>query len=241
VQYSGVRRSRFLLLEILLFSMSMRIEVLQNTRPLLLSLAVTLFALPIISAGAAQDPWIVPARIIRNGELDGSAIYLKSGLIITAAHLTAAEANMGVLIGGAALAATVVKQGKFEDVDLTLLSVDPRKLPAIVLRIQTPLCEAPVWPGDPVLVVDHAGAIRSRIISPQILPLNLQNKFHTLIAAVAQGQSGSGVFDPKHKCLLGIMSRAIVRDGKDVAKYFVPAIEIRDFIPVEFRASVPMK
>jgi hypothetical protein len=30
-------------------------------------------------------------------------------------------------------------------------------------------------------------------------------------------------------------------NGKEIAKYFVPAIEIRDFVPVEFRAQVPIK
>jgi len=116
----------------------MPVEVPMKTWPPLLSLGMTLLALSIISVGAGQmdtsGPWIVPARIIRNGEPDGSAIYLNSGLIITAAHLTAAEANMGVLIAGAALPATVVKQGKFEDVDLSLLSVDPQKLPARAVR-----------------------------------------------------------------------------------------------------------
>ena len=129
--------------------MSMRVNVLKK--------AVTVFLLPMMSAGATQSetsgPWIVPARIVRNGEPDGSAIYLASGLIITAAHLTAAEANMGVLIAGVSLPAAVVKQGKFEDEDLTLLSVDPQKLPPSVVRIQTPLYEAPARPGDTVFVV----------------------------------------------------------------------------------------
>jgi hypothetical protein len=169
--------------------------------------AVALFLLATISAGATQletsGPWIVSARIVRNGEPDGSAVYLTSGLVITAAHLTAAEANMGVLIAGVSLPAAVVKQGKFE-------------------------------------VVDHAGAVRSHIISPQILPLALQSKFHTLIAVVGPS-SGSGVFDPNRKCLLGIMSRVFIKDGKDIAKYFVPSTEIRDFIPVEFKEQVPMK
>jgi len=129
-------------------------------------------------SNGTSSPWIVPARLTRNGEPDGSAIYLNSGLINTADHLTSADANMGVLIAGAALPATVVKQGKFEDVDLTLLSVDPQKLPARVVRIQTPLCEAPGSPGDPVLVVDYASAARSHIISPQTLP-GIQSKFHT--------------------------------------------------------------
>jgi hypothetical protein len=99
----------------------------RNRRPLLRA-AMTLFALPMTFVSAnevgAADPWIVAAAIIRDGGPSGSAIYLKSGLVITAAHLTAVEANMGVRISGIDLPATVLKQGVFEDVDLTLLSVD---------------------------------------------------------------------------------------------------------------------
>jgi hypothetical protein len=58
------------------------------------------------------------------------------------------------------------------------------------------------------------------------------------------GNSGSGVFDLGRKCLLGIMSRKIqVRSSPfdpgskliDVAKYFVPAKTIGEFIPSEYR------
>jgi hypothetical protein len=56
--------------------------------------------------------------------------------------------------------------------------------------------------------VDAANAARSHIVSPQILP-ELRGKFPTLIGDVATtGNSGSGV--PKHKCLLGIMSRKFI-------------------------------
>ena len=206
-------------------------------------LVMTLSA-PAFSEAAEKEsgaPWIVAASIIRNGGPSGSGVYLKSGLIITAAHLTAADANMGVRIAGVGLPASVVKQGALEDVDLSLLSVDQEKLPARIGPFQMQLCEAPPWPGDPVIVVDDARATRSHIISPQVLPFGLRSKFSTLIADVATtGNSGSGVFDPNRKCLLGIMSRKFTADTKggprDIAKYFVPAIEIRNFIPVEFRS-----
>jgi hypothetical protein len=65
-----------------------------------------------------------------------------------------------------------------------------------------------------------------------------------VIADVAQtGNSGSGVFDAKLGCLLGIMSRKIStarlrRDtGKtemiDIAKYFVPASEMAAFLSAD--------
>ena len=210
-----------------------------------LCLAVTLLA-PIVSIGADREesgvPWIATAVIIRNEEQHGAGVYLKSGLVLTAAHLTAVDAKMSVRIAGVVLPAKVLKQGSSEDVDLSLLSVDEEKLPATIELPRMQLCEAPPWPGDPVIIVDAKRASRSHIVSPQVLPFTLRNKFSTLIADVATtGNSGSGVFDPNHKCLLGIMSRKIyvpASDGgseQDIAKYFVPASTIRDFIPTEYR------
>jgi hypothetical protein len=80
-------------------------------------------------------------------------------------------------------------------------------------------------------------------MSPQRLPLSAR-KFNTVISDVAQtGNSGSGVFDAEKKCLLGIMSRKISdyrtdrstgkRELYDIAKYFVPASVIGQFIPAE--------
>src|SRR5262245_48827220 len=154
----------------------------------------------------SSDPWIVSARIIRNGGPSGSGVYLKSGLVITPAHLTAPDANMSVSIAGVVLPAKVLKQGS-QDVDLTLLLADEEKLPASVRLQRMQLCEALPWPGDPVIGVDADSAARSHVVSPQLLPFTLRNKYSTLIGDVATtGNSGSGVFDPNRKCLLGIIS-----------------------------------
>jgi len=101
-----------------------------------------------MSSGADRKesggPWTM-AAIIRNGEQAGSGVYLNSGLIITAAHLTAIDAKMGVRIAGLVLPvlpARVLKQGSPEDVDLSLLLVDEEEL---LTRIRLPrmqLCEA---------------------------------------------------------------------------------------------------
>jgi hypothetical protein len=61
--------------------------------PFALGLVVALLGPPVSEAAdrkQASDPWIASVRLIRDGALDGSGIYLKSGLVITAAHLTAA-------------------------------------------------------------------------------------------------------------------------------------------------------
>jgi hypothetical protein len=89
-----------------------------------------------------------------------------------------------VHIAGTALPANLVKQGELEEVDLALFSLDDQKLPERVARIQASLCKAPPWPGDPVIVVDQAGATRSHIVAPQILPVGLRTKFRTLIGDV---------------------------------------------------------
>jgi len=200
---------------------------------------VTALLGPVASVAAdrkeGSEPWIVSARIIRNGEASGSGVYLTSGLIITAAHLTAVDAKMSVSIAGVVFPAKVLKQGSFEDVDLSVLSVDEEKLPASVKLVQTQLCEAPPWPGDPVIVVDAVSATRSHIVSPQVLSFTSRIKFSTLIGDVATtGNSGSGVFDPNRKCLLGIISGKFASQttggNKDIAKYFVPALAIRDFM-----------
>ena len=101
-------------------------------------------------------------------------------------------------------------------------------------------CETPPWPTDPVIVVDARRASQSHIVSPQVLPYTWRTKFSTLIRDVATtGNSGSGVFDPNHKCLLGIISGKFTfhttEGDKEIAKYFVPAVAIRDFLSPEFK------
>jgi hypothetical protein len=84
-------------------------------------------------------------------------------------------------------------------------------------------------------------------MSRALLPSNIPAKFQTLIRDVGPGNSGTGVFDVKEKCLLGILSRKIsgveikqvngqtVREPVDIAKYFVPASEIASFMPPDIR------
>ena len=177
----------------------------------------------------------------------GYGIYLGKGLVITAAHVvgSASRTKPSVRIAGLDLPATAIREGSFERVDLTLLSIDEQKLPISLQMRRMPLCEKPPWVGEPVIVAVPEGTARSRIMSPLFLQPAYRIKFGTVIADVATtGNSGSGVFDAGNKCLLGIMSRKIqVRptsadagnEPKDIAKYFVPASTIRAFIPAEYR------
>jgi hypothetical protein len=96
------------------------------------------------------------------------------------------------------------------------------------------------------------GAVRSQIISPQILPANFRTDFQTFIRdAPIRAGSGAGVFHAKRMCLLGILTskiwrynyqmengrivRDLSRNTIDIARHFVPAVQIADFVPPEFR------
>jgi hypothetical protein len=177
----------------------------------------------------------------------GYGIYLGKGLFITAAHVAGHTwfTRPKVAIAGVEFPTNVVKAGDFETIDLTLFSVDEKRLPSRLALRRNPLCQQPPWPGEPVITVVPEGTVRSRIMSPQRLPMSVR-KFDTVISDVAlTGNSGSGVFDAEKKCLLGIMSRKITEyrtrkiTGKtepyDIAKYFVPASVIAKFIPAELR------
>jgi hypothetical protein len=177
----------------------------------------------------------------------GYGIYLGKGLFITAAHVAGRTwlTRPRVVIEGDAFPTNVVKAGDFETIDLTLLSVDERTLPSRLALRRNPICQRPPWPGEAVITVVPEGTARSRVMSPKQLPVSVR-KFDTVISDVAKtGNSGSGVFDAEKKCLLGIVSRKISSNRTrrdtgysevyDIAKYFVPASIILEFIPAELR------
>ena len=175
----------------------------------------------------------------------GYGIYLGNGLVLTAFHVTGnfAVTKPHVLIAGQDLAAALVRQGSLEDVDLTLLSVDPSKLPVRLQMRRLPFCKRDPYPSERVIVAIPEGTARSTVLPPSLAPRDLRGRFDTLIGDVATtGNSGSGVFDAWQKCLLGVVSRKLtvrVREdrigdsirSRDIAKYFVPIRDIRAFIP----------
>jgi hypothetical protein len=140
------------------------------------------------------------------------------------------------------LPASLVKQGSLETVDLTLLSIDPTKLPVRLALRRLPLCERAPFPGEAVVVAIPDRTARSHILPPRAVPADLRDRFDTVIGDVATtGNSGSGVFDAWKQCLLGIMSRkiSVLRPAApgnpaqniDIAKYFVPVRDIKLFVP----------
>jgi S1-C subfamily serine protease len=177
----------------------------------------------------------------------GTGIYLGKGLVLTASHVVG-EALINrphVTIAGQDLPARVVKQDTFERSDLALLAIDEGSLPEALQLRRISLCQTPAWPGEDVITVIPEEAVHSRVMSPVWLPLSAR-RFSTVISDVARtGNSGSGVFDAQKRCLLGIMSRKISqtrtrkdtgsRETFDIAKYFVPASRIAEFMPTDLR------
>ena len=175
----------------------------------------------------------------------GYGVYLGNGLILTAEHVPGhfARTMPHVVFAGQDLPAALVKEGSFEDVDLTLLSIDPTKLPVHLQMRRMPLCATPPFAGETVVVATPEGTARSHVLPQVMVPPDLRGRFDTLIGDVATtGNSGSGVFDAQKQCLLGIISRklSVILKGNplgapartvDIAKYFVPASDIKAFIP----------
>jgi hypothetical protein len=176
----------------------------------------------------------------------GYGIYLGNGLVITASHVpgNAIDTKPHVIIAGEDLPTTLVRQGDLEHVDLTLLSVDGTRLPVSLRMRRMPLCAHDPYAGERVVVATPEGTAGSTILPRDAIPAELRGRFGTAIADVATtGNSGSGVFDARDQCLLGIVSRKIsavqqemklgtpVRTSRDIAKYFVPVADIKAFIP----------
>jgi hypothetical protein len=178
----------------------------------------------------------------------GYGVYLGKGAVITAAHVIGRWGflkNPHVLIAGQNLPAKIIKEGSVEQVDLTLLSVDEERLPVGLRLRQNPLCKQQPQVGQIVIVVIPEKIEHTKIVSPLVIAPQFRKRFSTLSDLV--GASGSGVFDTERRCLMGIMSRKATKydyrkeDGRIFAEptgfagYFVPASEIADFVPPEFR------
>ena len=196
-------------------------------------------ATPAAAASIPPQPNDFSLRVyaVHVGGLYG--VYLGKGLIITAAHVVSGDPK--VRIAGLELPAKVLKTSPLEQLDLALLSVDEDKLPVSLRLRRMPLCQGRPVVGSAVVVAIPEGTARSQILAPSALPVHLRERFSTVISHVkSTGNSGSGVFDAEKHCLQGIMSRKIQQSSPsgessmDIAKYFVPAHVIREFIPHEY-------
>src|SRR5258708_25519566 len=211
-------------------------------------MAATVLAAPARPQDAAESLKLYAVHILRPPKQawTGYGVYMGSGYIITAAHVAGLSlwTEVRVDIAGKNLPAAVIKRGQFHNVDLTVLSVDEQQRPVSLRLRRMTVCKNSPWPGEEVVVATPEGIARSHVISPFVLPLGVPAKYHTAISDVATtGNSGSGVFDARVKCLLGIVSAVIRQNGirqedghevaetRDAAKYFVPSSSIADFLP----------
>ena len=144
----------------------------------------------------------------------GYGIYVGQGTVLTAAHVIGRWPSytlLRVIIAGQDLPAKVIRYTSPDDVDLALISVDAERLPISLRLRRNPLCKGPTPIGANVVVAYPEKSVRSQIISPLLVAPQFRSKFGTLITD-AQG-SGSGVFRADRKCLLGIMSRRVLKYG----------------------------
>jgi hypothetical protein len=193
---------------------------------------------------AGPDDSLLPYAVGVNG---GAGIYLGKNLVLSVEHVVGGGIlnKPKVIIAGQTLIATVVKVSPFEQLDLALLEINEQSLPVSLRLRRISLCQGEPWPGEEVVSLVNQGSVRSRVLSPKGLPASVK-RFSTVIRDVATtGNSGSGLFDAQRKCLLGIMSRKVSQIGVqkatgtkttvDIAKYFVAASTIADFMPPQLQ------
>ena len=178
----------------------------------------------------------------------GYGVYLGQGLILTAAHVLGSQPSYSkphVIIAGRDLPAQIIRQGSLEETDLALLSVNRDQLPVSLQLRRSTLCKGSLQVGTSVIVAYPDRIVRSQVISALLIAPQYRGKFGTLINE-PQG-SGSGVFDAQRKCLIGIMTRQIMKYSYQnegpfrIAKpsgwagYFVPASTIAIFTSAQHR------
>jgi hypothetical protein len=178
----------------------------------------------------------------------GYGVYLGQGLVLTAAHVVGHWpffTRPRVLVAGQDLPVTIIKQGSFETTDLALLSIDAERLPVSLRLRRNPICKIPPKVGMEVVDVEPQATTRAKIISSFLIQPSLQQRFDTLIDSPKD--SGSAIFDPERKCLLGIVSAKVEKYAYGMWKgrllwapngyagYFVSAAKISNFLPQDIR------
>jgi hypothetical protein len=205
-------------------------------------------ASPSPAEGAEDALRIYAVNVVKTPPLEtpfvGYGIYLGQGLVITAAHVVGHWPSLThptVRIAGQDFATKILKEGSFQKTDLALLAVDEGKLPATLRLRRNPLCTAAPRVGMDIIHVLPQQVSRAHVISPLSIAPELRHRFATLIDTPLE--SGSGLFDPEQRCLLGIVSAKIMKFSyqstvagvtakpNGFAGYFVPASQILRFIP----------
>jgi hypothetical protein len=216
------------------------LKAIRDYLGLLIALVLSI-GFPVAHAQSTDNDLRIYATSIINSipfkrPFSGYGIYLGENAVLTAAHVVghwSLFSNPKIVIGSQEIPAKVLKKGSFPDLDLALLVVADNALPVSLQLRRNPLCKAPPANGMSVVVVYPDRTVRSHIVSALAIEPQHRHQFGSLITE-PQG-SGSGVFDPERKCLLGIMSAAVARSGSQASAgrlgYFVPVSTIANFIP----------
>jgi hypothetical protein len=218
-------------------------------------IAAALPSAPVHAQNTDDELRVYAAGILKSGPFiwpfSGYGIYLGQNAVITAAHVVGRWplfSNPTISIADQETSAKVIKKGSFPQLDLALLVVADSALPVSLRLRQNPLCKTMPSVGTSVVVVYPDRTERSQIISAKAIEPRARSYFGSLIDE--RHVSGSGVFDPEKKCLLGIMSAAVMKhidfrtaperphiglQWDKSAGYFVPASVITNFLPAHLR------
>lgn len=200
--------------------------------------AVRILSVNVVHAALPFRPWFV-----------GYGVFLGDGLIVTAAHVIGRAFFLTpprVLVAGQELPAKVVSAGTAGGVDLAILAVPQETLPISLRLRRAALCRGPAPAGAKVLVAYPEKIAVSKTISPMLV-LRQDPRFETFIDDVES--SGTGVFDSRTKCLLGIVTEKFPKasaprtrgplapEAFRYAGYLVPSDEIRKMMN-EYRSRL---
>ena len=178
-------------------------------------------AVAALSAGCSTTPdfrqYAVKINSEDNRQLDedrtplckGGGTYLFSGYVATAAHVMDHHLLIApdvYLRSGEKQAAGVMAVGNREVADAAILRLDPDKLPGDLAKLP-PLhvCDNDPHVGQTVAVVLDGVQREAEV---EKFP-DEYGGARLIVAGGHPGVSGSGVFDPEHRCLIGVVSRGV--------------------------------
>ena len=200
--------------------------------------SVRILSVNVVHAALPFRPWFI-----------GYGVFLGDGLIVTAAHVIGRAFFLTpprVLVAGQELPAKVVVARTAGGVDLAILAVPQEKLPISLRLRRAALCRGRAPAGARVLVAYPEKVAASQTVAPRLV-LHQDAGFDTFIDDVEA--SGTGVFDSRTKCLLGIVTERFPKavpprrrgplapDAVRYAGYFVPSDEIRKMMN-EYRSRL---
>jgi hypothetical protein len=177
----------------------------------------------------------------------GSGVFLGDGLVLTAAHVVKVDPGnrkVTVLLDGWRRDGTLVADGQTENIDLALIKIPSEELDE-KRRTQAPvaICAGNPGPSQPVVVASLGTLSNAVTVSTPITSdLQMGSWTNLLSTGYHQGNSGGGVFDPRHGCLWGILNMELSGPSKTDGRFldltaFVPASKITQYLDAYHRQA----